>query len=212
MIRRNVSTADGASSLTPRAVAEVDSPSRRSRPKRSHCRAVEKLHLVCIIVAIGVTVATREVMRIVTTHNDQPQVTKLASESHVMSSQSRQTSPKSNSPVLIQLGTRASDVSAQVPRTVMLKKKLTEELPSEKKPVQEKSDNWLGNEWDHETCVPMHKWQLPSYSPYSCNRMHEMDMTDMANGGLTLINCGTSRCAFNMNDIQGLPLVIKTPR
>jgi len=61
--------------------------------------------------------------------------------------------------------------------------------------------DWLGEEWQHEECIPFDKWQLMEYGPSSCNVMHEMDIAQP--GALSFINCGTSRCAFSiMNELD----------
>jgi len=76
---------------------------------------------------------------------------------------------------------------------------------SKAKPSPEKA--LLGEEWANEKCVPMHKWQLMQYSPVSCNIFHETTYSDMH-----LINCGGSRCAYQVQDSQGEPVVLKTPK
>jgi hypothetical protein len=198
MIRRKAVTAEGANSQTSKTVGEDDSPSRRMRPKQSSVTKVRR-NALYILATIGVTIAARQVLRRITAHNDpvKPNVTTRSSTSHVMASPSTgQTSLERPSPVTIQLGAKESNAYDQVRRTL---------------PAKEKENSWLGEEWANKECVPMHKWQLPEYSPFSCNLMHEMDMADVTNSGLTIINCGGSRCAFEINDLQGIPMVVKTP-
>lgn len=65
----------------------------------------------------------------------------------------------------------------------------------------------LGEEWKGEECTPMHAWQLPEFGPSSCNKLHELSMDS-----LTLLNCGTTRCAFELHDIQGHSVVLKMPK
>ena len=73
-------------------------------------------------------------------------------------------------------------------------------------PLSEKDYSWLvGDEWDDEECVPMHKWMLPSYSPYTCNSLHELDLEPY----IKFINSGGSRSAFEIRDHNGNPLVLK---
>lgn len=68
---------------------------------------------------------------------------------------------------------------------------------------------WMDDpEWEGEQCVPLSKWQLPSYGHSSCNLLHEMDMTEFENG-LEMINCGGSRCAFQISDGVGNKGVLK---
>lgn len=50
-------------------------------------------------------------------------------------------------------------------------------------------------------CAPM-EWQTKRF--LSCNSMHEMYLE-----GLTYINCGGSRCAFEFPDMDGTPIVLK---
>ena len=52
----------------------------------------------------------------------------------------------------------------------------------------------------------MHKWRLPEFCPSPCNKLHEMAM-----GDLSVLNCGDNRCAFELQDIQGLSVVLKLP-
>jgi len=66
---------------------------------------------------------------------------------------------------------------------------------------------WLGEEWDSQECAPMHKWQLPEYSPFNCNTVHEANMLDVQ-----LINTGGSRIAWRIQDTDGETMVIKTPK
>ena len=68
---------------------------------------------------------------------------------------------------------------------------------------------WMDDpEYEDEQCVPMSKWQLPSYGHSSCNLLHEMAMIDIENG-LEMINCGGSRCAFRISDGMGNESVLK---
>jgi len=67
--------------------------------------------------------------------------------------------------------------------------------------------DWLGEKWDSQECVPMHKWQLPEYSPFSCNVVHEANMFDVE-----LINTGGSRIAWKTQDTYGETMVIKTQK
>lgn len=60
-------------------------------------------------------------------------------------------------------------------------------------------------------CVPMHEWQLPSNTPWTCNVMHELGMADDTTE-LDFLDCGGDRCAFSTVDAQDLDVVIKTPR
>lgn len=55
-------------------------------------------------------------------------------------------------------------------------------------------------------CVPTHKWQLPEFGPSSCNTMHEIMSRE-----LKFINCGSSRCAFEIQDEKGHSMVLKIP-
>lgn len=71
--------------------------------------------------------------------------------------------------------------------------------------------SWLGEAHDDEECLPIAKWQLKKYSPYSCNMLHELDI-DPATSGLSLINCGGDRCAFRVRDSQGQETAFKTVR
>jgi hypothetical protein len=195
MIRRNVSTVTELSSPMPRIVREAGNHFRLLKQKQSPFCKGAKFLLFSILAAIGVKTATREVMRMLPTKNA-PQLP----TSHAMTLQSTgQTSLGRSSPVTVQLGAEESNVydQVQVPRT---------------EKTEEKENSWLGHDWDNTTCIPMHKWQLPRYGPSSCNLVHEMDMADVTTSGLTFINCGGSRCVFEINDIQGVELVVKTPR
>lgn len=78
---------------------------------------------------------------------------------------------------------------------------------SQAKPASGIQKDWLGEEWDGQSCVPMHKWQLPEYSPSSCNTMHEADLQKVE-----LINTGGSRIAWRLQDVTGDIMVIKTPK
>lgn len=63
---------------------------------------------------------------------------------------------------------------------------------------------WYGGD-DDEECVPMHKWMLPSHSPYTCNSLQELDFRM----SLKFINSGGSRSAFEIEDHTGRPMVLK---
>jgi hypothetical protein len=69
---------------------------------------------------------------------------------------------------------------------------------------------WLEGveEWEGKQCIPISKWQLPTYGPSACNLMHEMDMTRHENG-FEMINCGSSRCAFRIGDGNNNAAVMK---
>jgi hypothetical protein len=201
MIRRNVSTVTEISSPRPRGEREASNHVYASKQKQSPLWKGANFLLLCILAAIGVKIATRQEIRMIPTRNA-PQIP----ASHGMSLQSMgKMSLERSSPVMVQLGAQESNVYDQV--QVLRTENLTEENLTE-----EKVNSWLGQDWDNETCIPMHKWQLPRYGPSSCNLMHEMDMADVPNSGLILINCGGSWCAFQINDIQGVELVVKTPR
>ena len=68
--------------------------------------------------------------------------------------------------------------------------------------------DWLGEEWTNQECVPMFKWQLPQYGPSTCNLLHESIRTS----DMQFINCGGSRCAFQIQDSHNIPVVLKTPK
>lgn len=65
----------------------------------------------------------------------------------------------------------------------------------------------LGPEWQQgEECTPTRKWQLLQFGPSTCNMLHEMAIDD----DLEFINCGGSRCAFQVHDMNGLAVTLKT--
>lgn len=72
------------------------------------------------------------------------------------------------------------------------------------KPPPLPDNDWLPEEYKNQECVPMHKWQLPQYSPSSCNMMHETNLQSVE-----FINSGGSRIAFR---IQNQELVLKVPK
>lgn len=188
MIRRKASTPERANSHSPKRVGETDSRSTRTRSKQSPASKVRR-NVFYSLAAISVTIAACKVLC------REPSATTLSSTAHAISSQSTgQASLERHSPVTVLLGGTAYD---QVRRAL---------------PMKLKENSWLGEEWANQECVPMHKWQLPEYGPFSCNIMHERNMADVMNTGLTIINCGGSRCAFEINDDQGIPMVVKMPR
>ncbi len=75
----------------------------------------------------------------------------------------------------------------------------------------ESSDIFNNEHHQDDECIPMHPWQLPRNSPWTCNSLHEMNMAD-DNTELQYISCGGDRCAFQTRDAQDLEIVLKTPR
>jgi hypothetical protein len=75
----------------------------------------------------------------------------------------------------------------------------------------ESSDIFNNEHHQDDECIPMHPWQLPRNSPWTCNSLHEMNMAD-DNTELQYLSCGGDRCAFQTRDAQDLEIVLKTPR
>jgi hypothetical protein len=73
------------------------------------------------------------------------------------------------------------------------------------------SSDIFHNEHQDDECIPMHPWQLPRNSPWTCNSLHEVNMAD-DNTELRYLSCGGDRCAFQTRDAQDLEIVLKTPR
>jgi hypothetical protein len=69
--------------------------------------------------------------------------------------------------------------------------------------------DWLGNniKQEEDECQPMHAWQLPENTPYSCNLVHELSL-DYFN----IVGCGGDRCAVQIKDGAGHAVAFKTMR
>jgi hypothetical protein len=92
-------------------------------------------------------------------------------------------------------------------RQVLLSEELTNEVKSSRK---QQIDQYQRVEEEHiEPCQPMHQWMKETYP--SCNNLHEVQLFE-GSDSISFINCGGSRCAFRIKDIDGDPLVLKTQK
>ena len=75
--------------------------------------------------------------------------------------------------------------------------------------TSESVERWLDEAESGSICEPMHQWQTQSLAV--CNLLHEVDIeSNLVGGGLSLLSCGWSRCAFKMREVRDTePLALK---
>ena len=191
MIRRNGRNVNlpqtSKDTTTVRRQSNRRHPSPRKTIGYNPFRSVRKLSFneygrlaLNVIVALLALIGAREVLRTMTGRAPVVSSSSTTTSPQVPKPASGLTSPERSSPEMVQLGVdldRVSHVS----------------------PPKETTEKWVGltEEWEGEVAVPMKEWQLPSNSPFACNLMHELDI-ERANSDLKFINCGGSRCAFQV--------------
>lgn len=92
-------------------------------------------------------------------------------------------------------------------RQVLLIEEATNEIENSKKQLVDQ--NPMVEEEHIEPCQPMHQWMKETYP--ACNNLHEVQLFEGPDS-ISFINCGGSRCAFRIVNIDGDPLVLKTQK
>ena len=125
---------------------------------RLYMRAKEKRRLASRGLLVSLVVAVLMLCRSLTI---EPSTSSINNETSKTILSSKRRIRQRHTPVTVQLDADGDDPLNKV---------------SQAKPPSGIQKDWLGAEWDGQSCVPMHKWQLPEYSPSSCNTMHEADL------------------------------------